>query len=366
MRAILRSRLSRRLTRYAVAVALTAVAIVLTAALNEATPRAPSAALFAAVLVVAWVAGLGPATTSSVLGAAALLYLREPAGSWYVNGHDALWMAEFLASVLTMAWLTTRVRRLEDERAVLLAREREARAHAETANAAKDEFLAIVSHEMKTPLTAILTWMRVIGRDDAHPEDRRRAVETIDRNARLQSKLIDDLLDVSRSVAGKLEVSLSDVDVSEVVRLAVRSHEPLAREANVGLADAIEPDVGVLGDRQRLEQVIGNLLSNALKFTPPGGRIRISVARGPAVARVVVADSGRGMEPTHLQRAFDRFWQGTPVRRRTGLGLGLAIVRHIVDEHGGHVWAESDGLGHGATFVVELPLNTSHPFRHLR
>jgi len=359
MRAILRLRLSRRPTRYAVAVVLTAVAIALTAALNEVTPRAPSAALFAAVLVVAWVAGLGPATAASVLGAAALVYLREPAGPLHLNGPDALWMAEFLASVVTMAWLTTWVRRLEDERAVLLAREREARTQAEGANAAKDEFLAIVSHEMKTPLTAILAWIEVIRRDDAQPADRRRAAETIAHNARLQSKLIDDLLDVSRAVAGTLEVSLTDVDASEVVRHVARSHDPLAREARVGLASAIEPGVGVLGDRQRLEQVVSNLLSNALKFTPPGGRVSLSVARVSRMARIVVADSGKGIEPAHLQRVFDRFWQGTPLGRRTGLGLGLAIVRHIVDEHGGHVWAESGGPGHGATFIIELPLSAS-------
>jgi len=358
--AVLRLRFSRRPARYAVAVALTASAIMLTAALNEVMPRPSSAALFAAVLIAAWLAGSGPATAASVLGAAALVYLRDPAGPWHLNGSEALWMAEFLISAVTMAWLTTWVRRLEDERAVLLAREREARAQAEAANAAKDEFLAVVCHELKTPLMAILTWVRLIRRDDLPPADRRRAAETIDRSARLQAKLIDDLLDVSQAVAGKLEVSLTDsVDVSEVVRLAARSHEPLAREATVGLASAIEPDVAVLGDRQRLEQVVSNLLSNALKFTPPGGRIRISVTRAPAVARVIVADSGKGIEPAHLSRVFDRFWQGAPLSRRTGLGLGLAIVRCIVDEHGGRVWAESGGAGHGATFIVELPLSAS-------
>ena len=158
-------------------------------------------------------------------------------------------------------------------------------------------------------------------------------------------------------MSGKLEVSLAEVDVSEVVRLAVRSHELLAREANVGLISAIEPGVVILGDRQRLEQVLNNLLSNALKFTPPSGSIRISAARASAVVRIVVADSGQGIEPAHLPRVFDRFWQGTPLARRGGLGLGLAIVRHIIHEHGGHVWAESDGVGHGATFVVELPLS---------
>jgi signal transduction histidine kinase len=264
-------------------------------------------------------------------------------------------MAEFLASVVTMAWLTTWVRRLEDERAFVLASEREARAQAEAANAAKDEFLAIVSHEMKTPLTAMLTWIEVMRRDDAPSADRRRVAETIARNARLQSKLIDDLLDVSRAVAGKLEVSLTDVDASEIVRHVARSHEPRAREANVGLATAIEPGVRVLGDLQRLEQVVSNLVSNALKFTPPGGCVRVSVARASRMARIVVTDSGKGIEPAHLERVFDRFWQGTPLGHRTGLGLGLAIVRHIVDQHGGHVQAHSAGPGRGATFIVELP-----------
>jgi signal transduction histidine kinase len=162
---------------------------------------------------------------------------------------------------------------------------------------------------------------------------------------------------VSRAVAGKLEVSLTRVDVSEVVRHVVTSHSPRARDEGLGLSSDVEPGLRVLGDRQRLEQVFSNLVSNAIKFTPPGGLISVSASRASGMARVLVADSGEGIEPAQLEQVFDRFWQGgARVRRREGLGLGLAIVKYIVDEHGGYVRAQSAGRGHGATFVVDLPL----------
>ena len=361
MRVILRSRLCSRSARFAVSLVVMAAAFAVTAALNEAEPGAPSAVIFAAALVIAWIAGLAPAVVASLLAGAALVCLRQPVGAWHFDGSDALWMAQFLGSVSAMAWLTTWVRYLQEDRALLLSREREARAQAEAANAAKDGFLAVVSHEMKTPLTAIVTWTELVRRNDGSSADRARAADTIARNAQLQSKLIDDLLDVSLASAGKFAISLSDIDASELVRQVIQSHEPRTLEAKIKLISTIEPDVRILGDLARLEQVLGNLLSNALKFTPAGGRISVSVDRHANAARITVADSGRGIEPAHLECIFDRFWQDTRLGRPAGLGLGLAIVRHIVDAHGGHVWAESLGAGHGATFVVQLPLRPNGP-----
>ena len=203
---------------------------------------------------------------------------------------------------------------------------------------------------------AILTWAELLNRNDASPADRRRAVDTIVRNAQRQSKLIDDLLDVSRTTIGKFEISLGDIDASEIVQQVIRSYEPRIDKAGIKLICSIEPNLPVLGDLARLEQVVSNLLSNALKYTPAGGHISISIERHASAARIVIADSGTGIESAHLERVFDCLWQGTRLGRPAGLGLGLAIVRQIVEAHGGHVRAESLGVGQGATFVVELPL----------
>jgi signal transduction histidine kinase len=356
LESVRRFRASPRLARYAVAVSLSLVAIVLTAVLDETLPGTPSVLVFAVVLVIAWVAGLGPAIAAALLGGSSLAYFRELVG-WHSTAREALWMLVFFATVLAMASLTAWIRQLEDERAELLVREREARAQAEAANSAKDEFLAVVSHEMKTPLTAILTWIEVIRRHGALPAELLNVADTIARNARLQAKLVDDLLDVSRAAAGKLAVSLTEVDVSEVVRHVARSYRPRAEKAGVALTVAIQPGVRVVADAQRLEQVVGNLVSNAVKFTPSGGLATLSLVQELGQARITVADSGQGIDPSHLEHVFERFWQdAAPIGRREGLGLGLAIVKHIVEEHGGRVHAQSAGRGRGATFVVELPV----------
>jgi signal transduction histidine kinase len=352
-----RLRRSSPIVRYVLALCLIAVAIGLTAVLTESIARAPSALLFSAVLVVAWVAGLGPAILAALCAGLALVYLQEPMHAWHLTGRERFWITVFLGTVLAMAALTAWIRRLEDERGRLLARERDARTEAEAASSAKDEFLTIVSHEMKTPLTAILGWIEVVRRPDTTAADLQRAADTIARNARLQSKLIDDLLDVSRARAGKLGVSLTVIDLAEVLRHVVRSGTLRAREAGIELSSGIEAGMQVWGDRARLEQVFGNLLSNAIKFTPIGGVVTVSASRAAGQARVIVTDSGQGIDAEHLEHVFDRFWQDSAAARpREGLGLGLAIVKHILDEHGGHVRAESAGRGRGASFVVDLPL----------
>jgi CheY-like chemotaxis protein len=235
---------------------------------------------------------------------------------------------------------------------------RAALAAAEEANRLKDEFLAVLSHELRTPLNAILGWARMLRAGTLREEDVARALETIERNAQAQAQLIEDLLDVSRIVSGKLRLEMRPVDVSDVVEEALDTVRPTADARGVTLTTAF-PHVGpVSGDAQRLRQVIWNLLSNSIKFTPRGGNVHVRVEQSGSVVRIVVSDTGQGMDPEFLPHAFDRFRQasGAGKPRRGGLGLGLAIVRHIVEAHAGAVSAHSDGPGRGATFTVELPV----------
>jgi signal transduction histidine kinase/CheY-like chemotaxis protein len=229
----------------------------------------------------------------------------------------------------------------------------------EQADHAKDQFLATLSHELRTPLTAILGWTRMLrsGRLDATAQTT--ALETIERNTRLQTQLIEDLLDVSRIISGKLQLDRQPVELAGVVEAAVQSLKSVADAKGVGLRLAIgASDDLVEGDPQRLQQVVLNLLSNAIKFTPPAGSIEVRLERDGERARLVVSDTGLGIAPDVLPHVFDPFRQadGTHTKQHGGLGLGLAIVRHLVALHGGVARAESEGPGHGATFTVELPL----------
>jgi len=242
--------------------------------------------------------------------------------------------------------------------ASLLAREQQALAASEAANRSKDEFLATLSHELRTPLTSMLGWVRMLRGTRLDAEQTARALETIERNTRLQAKLIDDLLDVSRIVAGKIKVDQQRVDIAAVVNEAVQSLRREAEVSGLALEVTAEPSVGVVvGDAVRLQQVVANLLSNAIKFTPAGGRISVSLAGEQDRVRLIVQDTGVGIAPALLPHIFDRFRQGdgSRTRGRGGLGLGLAIVRHLVDMHGGTIEAASEGQGCGATFTLTLP-----------
>jgi signal transduction histidine kinase/ActR/RegA family two-component response regulator len=244
------------------------------------------------------------------------------------------------------------LRRREAERDRLLER-------AEAANRAKDDFLATLSHELRTPLTAILGWAGMLRSGRLGARERDQAMDVIQRNARLQRQLIDELLDVSRIVAGKLELEMAPTDLRAVVSAAADTMRPAAEAKGVALhcPDRHEPAV-VNGDSARLQQVLVNLVSNAVKFTPTGGRVDVGVEIAAGRAVVSVTDTGRGIDQALLPHIFDRFRQGSvPMTSRSGLGLGLAIVHHLVLLHGGTVSAESDGEGRGARFVVTLPLS---------
>jgi PAS domain S-box-containing protein len=240
---------------------------------------------------------------------------------------------------------------------------------AQRANRLKDEFLATVSHELRTPLNSILGWARLLASGVVEPENIGRAIDTIERNAQAQAHLIEELLDVSRIITGKLSIDLLPVELGSVVAQAVDSARPTAAAKSVdlrlGLLGGEHP---VLGDASRLQQVVWNLLSNAIKFTPKGGRVEVRLERADQHAQITVGDSGQGIAPEFLPYVFDRFRQAdsTLTREHGGLGLGLAIVRHLVDMHGGTVMAESDGEGRGATFVVRLPLSDTTPANRRR
>src|SRR5947209_5504565 len=240
----------------------------------------------------------------------------------------------------------------------LLQFESRAREAAEESNRLKDEFLATLSHELRTPLTAILGWARMLldGRLDA--KGFQTAVEIIDRNARTQQQIVDDILDVSRSITGQLRLEAEPTDLRRVVEAAIDTVAPAATAKSINLSATFEPGVGpVMGEPRRLQQVVWNLLLNAVKFTPIGGEVRVLVGREGGHARLSVSDTGAGISPEFLPYVFDRFRQGdqTTTRVHGGLGLGLSIVRNLVELHGGTVRAESGGAGRGPTLAVDLP-----------
>ncbi len=252
---------------------------------------------------------------------------------------------------------TTAQRHAALERDELLRRELFARDQAEEANRMKDEFLAMVSHELRTPLNAILGWARMLGAGELDPARTHRAVETIERNARAQSQLVADLLDISRVVTGKLQLDVGPVSVQDVLQTATESihHAVAAKHLSLSVTMTGEP-APVEGDAARLTQVILNLLSNAIKFTPAGGVIEIRLDRRQDDVELTVRDTGQGIPPEELPHIFGRFHQAGPGKRSAGgLGLGLTIAQHIVQAHGGTIEARSEGEGRGATFIVRLP-----------
>ena len=245
------------------------------------------------------------------------------------------------------------------ERVRLYNGEKEARAQAEEANRLKDQFLATVSHELRTPLNAILGWARMLNSGRIDERTSLHALEVIERNARAQAQLIDDLLDVSRIISGKLRLNINPVEPLAIVDLALDAVRPAAEAKDIQLQRNYDPKTGTIpGDPDRLQQIIWNLLSNAIKFTPAGGKVTIAVHRTQAHIEFEISDTGQGIDSEFLPYVFDRFRQGdaSVARSHGGLGLGLAIVRHLTELHGGTVEAHSHGEGNGATFTVRLPI----------
>jgi signal transduction histidine kinase/ActR/RegA family two-component response regulator len=250
--------------------------------------------------------------------------------------------------------------RIQQERETLLLREQESRAQTEAASRLKDEFLATVSHELRTPLSAILGWAYMLRADKLTQSDKGRAIDIIEHNAKTQAQLINDMLDVSRIITGKLRLDMKPTDLTELVEETVETMSPTANAKGVSLRLVPDSWVALIwGDATRLQQVVWNLLSNAIKFTPKGGRVQVRLSSSrEGLAEVIVSDTGQGIIAEFMPHLFERFRQAdaSTTRRHGGLGLGLAIVRHLVELHGGSVRAESAGQDQGTTFTIALPL----------
>ena len=291
---------------------------------------------------------------------------------WVAKDGRTLWLESLLFAVRDAAGEVVGLRGVaiditermgvEAERSDLLSRERQARRDAEEANRLKDEFLMTLSHELRTPLNAILGWAMLLRTRPLPPDKQRRALETIERNARAQTQLIEDLLDMSRIVTGKLRLETKPVNVELVIDAVVETMRPGAEAKGVRLEVIADPDVELVpGDGDRLQQVIWNLLSNAIKFTPSGGRVEVRLRQLYDRVLITVSDTGQGIAPGLLPYVFDRFRQGGATHG--GLGLGLAIARHLVELHGGSIEAQSLGESMGASFIVRLPIYAVRPVR---
>jgi len=276
--------------------------------------------------------------------------------------HELLYLGRRAALVLAKD-ITDR-KHAEEERERLLDMEQKARGEAEAANRTKDEFLATVSHELRAPLNAMLGWAQILRSTRVDDKTLAHAIEIIERSARTQSRLIEDLLDTARIVSGKLRLDIQPVDLASLIENAVEVLRPASEAKRIDIR--LELNAGrevITGDPDRLQQVVWNILSNAIKFTEKGGRVEVRLERADPHVRVTVSDTGRGISPEYLPFIFDRFHQAdtSSARRSTGLGLGLSLVRHLVELHGGTVYAKSPGEGLGATFVIDLPLRAVLP-----
>jgi PAS domain S-box-containing protein len=263
-----------------------------------------------------------------------------------------------LRSVANIQDITAR-KQAEAEREELLLRERAAREAAEAANRSKDEFLAVVSHELRSPLNAILGYAALLRYGELDAQKVRQAVDVIERNGKAQGRLIDDLLDTARIISGKLRLAVGPVDMASMIGEAVQTVHPAAEAKGVSLQADLTPGIGqITGDHTRLQQVIWNLLSNAVKFTPQGGHVEVRLERMDPHICVIISDTGKGIAPDFLPYVFDRFRQSdaSSARRYGGLGLGLSLVKYLVELHGGTIEATSPGEGQGATFKVTLPV----------
>jgi len=286
--------------------------------------------------------------------------LRSAAGDyqWFLTRVNPV----FDAHGAVVRWFGTntnvdRVKRAEADRERLFASEKEARERAERETRMKDEFLATVSHELRTPLNAVLGWATIL-RESPAPEEVAEGVAVIERNARAQAEIIEDLLDMNRIISGKVRLDVQRVDLVPIIESAVESVKPTATAREIRLTSVLDPHVGqVSADPGRLQQVLWNLLTNAVKFTPKGGRVHVALGRVNSHLEISVSDTGEGITAEFLPHVFDRFRQAdaTTTRRHRGLGLGLAIVKNLVELHGGHVSAESAGLNQGSIFYVCLP-----------
>jgi signal transduction histidine kinase/ActR/RegA family two-component response regulator len=369
-------RSARVLAPYSIAPVAVLAAITLRYALGIWIGRdAPLMVFVLAMVSASIVGGLGPGLVTTVVCTALMVVELEPSGIFEIVGPvDYVRVVLFLLIGTVSAALgerRLRVERLANIEAArvrdALERERAARADAERSARLRDEFLATVSHELRTPLNAIVGWADLLSGQSAPSDTTAKGLEIIRRNARVQAQLIEDLLDTSRLVEGKLQLDVHEVGVYDVVRDAIETVRHAANAKRIDLHVELDPAV-VCGDARRLHQVIWNLLSNAVKFGHSGGHVRVRVRREGGDAVVSVRDDGRGIDRAFLPHVFEKFRQedASITREYGGLGLGLAISQRIVELHGGTITAQSEGLGAGATFTVRIPLASEQAQRAAR
>lgn len=340
--------------RWLVAVAAPLVAAMIALALNPYLPPRTTPPYMLAIMVAAAYGGAGPGVLATGIATACLVWFDfGNTGSFVIDRRDLIDMAVFLTASLLISSLAA-------ARTAAQKRLRDALAELSAADRAKDEFIATLSHELRTPLTSIAGWTAILQKNGIDGETRALAVQSIAQSTRTQKMLVDDLLDVSRIVLGKLHVHREVMDLNEPVAEALDLIAPAAeaRSLRLGRELAREPLV-VCGDAQRLKQVVWNLLSNAVKFTPAGGEITLTSCRRGDLAVIEVRDNGEGIDPAVLPQLFERFRQGASGPKKGGLGIGLSVSRFIVEEHGGSVRAQSEGIGRGTVVTVKIPLEAT-------
>jgi signal transduction histidine kinase len=314
-----------------------------------------------AVMACAWFGGTGPALAATVLGA--LLGAFEASQSARVDAAAPTHLALFVVQGLLLTALISELRAARRSAEQQATDAHAARREGEAANRMKDEFLATVSHELRTPLNAVLGWVHLLRTGKLDAPTAERGLESIERNVKLQAQLTGDLLDVSKALTGNLQLDAHPISLGDAVHEAVKAVESAARAKGVVLGIALpEVPIVVIGDQMRLRQIAWHLLANAIKFTPRGGSVDLAVDSQGGQARLIVRDSGRGIDPQFLPRIFERFTQadGSPTRVAGGLGVGLALVRELVELHGGEIVARNDGTGRGAVFTAQFPLQPSN------
>jgi signal transduction histidine kinase len=349
-----------KLKRYGLALVSVLAAFVARFVLEPILGAVAPLVLFSlAVTVSAWYGGLGPGLVATL--ASGLLgdyFFIPPLHTFRMSTHNLAEQVElylFYATGIAISLMSQERFSSREKLRQLLIREREAREEAQTANRLKDEFLASASHELRTPLSAILGWAKILLKGRVDQVKSAQALETIERNATILSRLIDDLLDISRIISGRLQIDSGPVSLTPVIEAAADMIRPAADAKGIQLCLTLKPAAyQVMGDSTRLQQVVWNLLSNSVKFTPPDGRVDIKLDQVGPNARITVRDTGQGISPEFLPYVFDRFRQES--NKSGGMGLGMAITKNLVELHGGTIEVCSAGEGQGATFRVYIPL----------
>ena len=360
MRQISQNEFIKAAANYGIGAGSVAIAVWLNWLLDKWIEPQAAPLFLAAVAVSAWRGGKYPGLFATALAVLAIdFFFQPPLYAFELSGENVVNTFVFVVVALLISWIDDERKNALRERDRLLTSERAARAAAEEANRAKDTFLAMVTHELRAPLNTILGWTNLMAKGTLDAEKTKHAVAVIERGARTQTRLVEDLLDISRIKTGKFLIDAQPVELSAVVEAAVESVAPAIAAKQIILHKDFGERVGLIGgDAERLQQVVWNLLSNAVKFTPELGQIEIRLERAGTHARLTIYDNGAGIHREFLPFVFDSFRQSdeTDKAKYKGLGLGLAIVRHLIEAHGGTVTATSAGENLGATFSVELPL----------